>query len=556
MKTTTLTLATLALLLGCNESSSPANADTDPMAEGGSDGDDDDDDDDDDDGHVPADGFDEPDAFGPVGMRRLTKTELRNTLTMVLETDAAELDPLLDLLPADSSELFDNDYSVQTPSQPLIEGMNKLAESLAENIAEDANRLASVFGCAPSGPSDEACLRTGATRLGRLLLRRPLSSAEADVYASFIAEAEAEDDFATAAAMVLEALLLDGEFIYRVEEGEPVDGDEDFVRLDDYELLSRMSFLLWGSGPSTELLDLADAGELSTPGGVYEIAETMVADQRALTQLQRMHAMWLGYASLPLAPQLADSLRNETDKLVERALVDRDWLSMFTATDTWLDETLSAHYDIALPDGQAGWVAYPDKRRGGLMSHGSVLAYGMKFSDTSPSMRGLGVWSRMLCNAVPPPPATVDTGVPPDGAGATACKTERYDMREKVECASCHEIIDGIGFGLENYGPAGEWRTSEPNNPDCDISGYGEIPSIGEFAGAGALGELLVETGQLEGCMMQNLYQFTIGRAPNPEDVPILDALTTSFEDDDDLVGVVLELVASDAFRHRRVGES
>ena len=99
----------------------------------------------------------------------------------------------------------------------------------------------------------------------------------------------------------------------------------------------------------------------------------------------------------------------------------------------------------------------------------------MKFSDTSPSMRGLGVWSRMLCNAVPPPPATVDTGVPPDGAGPNACKTERYDMREKAECASCHEIIDGIGFGLENYGPAGEWRTTEPNNADCNIAGYGEI---------------------------------------------------------------------------------
>ena len=282
----------------------------------------------------------------------------------------------------------------------------------------------------------------------------------------------------------------------------------------------------------------------------------MIADRRALTQLQRMHAMWLAYESLPLSPQLADSLRNETNKLVERALVERDWLSMFTATDTWLDQTLADHYDIALPSGEPGWVEYPDNRRGGIMSHGSVLAYGLKFSDTSPSMRGLGVWQRMLCNEVPPPPASVDTGVPPDGAGASGCKIDRYDMREKAECASCHAIIDGIGFGLENYGPAGEWRTTEPDNTDCNIEGYGELQGVGEFAGAGALGELLVETGQLEGCMMQNLYQFTLGRPPSPEDGPMLDALTASFEDDDDLVGIILELVASDAFRHRRAGES
>ena len=317
-----------------------------------------------------------------------------------------------------------------------------------------------------------------------------------------------------------------------------------------------MSFLLWGSGPDEDLLDLADAGELATPSGVYEVAEKMIADQRALTQLQRMHAMWLGYSDLPLSPNLADSLRTETDKLVERALVERDWLAMFTSKDTWLDQTLSEHYDIALPNGEPGWVDYPDNRRGGLISHGSVLAYGLKFEDTSPSMRGLGIWQRMMCNAVPPPPASVDTGVPPMGPGPDACKIEQYTMKDDPECSTCHTIIDGIGFGLENYGPAGEWRTTEPMNPDCNIAGYGELQGFGEFAGAGALGELLVETGQLEGCMMQNLYQFTLGRPASPEDVPMLDALTTSFEDDDDLVGVVLELVASDAFRHRRATES
>ncbi|HET6584058.1 MAG TPA: DUF1585 domain-containing protein, partial [Nannocystaceae bacterium] len=130
--------------------------------------------------------------------------------------------------------------------------------------------------------------------------------------------------------------------------------------------------------------------------------------------------------------------------------------------------------------------------------------------------------------------------------------SERYDMRTKAECSSCHGILDSLGFGLENYGPAGEWRTTETDRPECAITGEGELAGAGEFAGAGALGELLVETGQLEGCFVHNFVQFAIGREPDASDGAMVDALTMRFEDRDDTLELLLDFATSAGFRHRR----
>ncbi|MBC8073850.1 MAG: DUF1588 domain-containing protein, partial [Deltaproteobacteria bacterium] len=286
---------------------------------------------------------------------------------------------------------------------------------------------------------------------------------------------------------------------------------------------------------------------------IREVARELIQDPRGLAQLQRMHAMWLGYQDMGLEPTLAASLRAETDALLERALVEGEWLGIFTADDTWIDQTLAEHYGIALPGGKPGWAPYPDIRRRGLMSHGSFLSTGAKFGDTSPTERGKAVWTRLLCNDIPPPPPEVDSGLPPMGGSANACKIDRYDMREQAECAGCHAIIDSIGFGLENYGAAGEWRTREPGNAQCSIDGEGELSGVGEFAGAGALGDLLVETGALEACWVRNYYQFAIGRRIEADDEAMIDELAGRFEDDDDVIALLLQYVGSEGFRHRRL---
>lgn len=513
-----------------------------------------------DDGYEPPADWDDPGLLGAQGLRRQSIAELRSTLASIVGATPEELDELVAPLPADTETPFDNDYRDQDPSLPLVEGSVSLAEGLAARIAADPARRDALLGCTPTGPSDVECLRAFVERFGRLALRRPLSADEVDEYAVFIEAAEEDGDFDVAFELALQALLLDAEFIYQVEVGEPT-ATQGVVALDGFEMASRLSFLLLGRGPDDALLDRAEAGELDSRAGVAAAAEEILAAPEAVAQVQRMHAMWLSYADLPIEPDLAASLRTETDKLVERALQDGDWTGLFTAEETWLDPLLADHYDMTLPGGEAGWVEYPDVRRGGLVSHGSFLASGMKsgFPDTSPTERGKAVWTRLLCEEIPPPPASVDTGLPPDAGGPDACKVDRYaPMRSEPECSGCHTIIDGIGFGLENYGPTGEWRTVEPAQQSCAIEGRGELVGSGEFHGARALGAALVDSGKLEGCFMRSVYQFAIGRAPldEPADDAVIDALTHTFEAGDDLEKLLLTFVASDAFAHRVIEEA
>lgn len=506
-------------------------------------------------GEPPSGAFGDPDGLGPTGLSRLSLAELSTSLVALTGLPPGEITTLLSILPGDGDgdSPFDNDAALQTPSSPFTSGMFSIAEAIAARMIDDPAKRDGFLGCTPTGPDDAACLRGFAERFGRRVVRQPLTDNELDAYAAFISEAEAEGDFDVAARMVTVALLLDARFLYRVEIGTPVASRDDLVELTSFELASRMAFLMWGEAPDDALLDRAAAGDLDDPTGVRDVASALLQDARGLRQIQRMHALWLGYDNLAMDPVLAASLRLETDKVVERALVDRAWTSMFTAQQTWLDQTSAAHYEIPLPAGEPGWVDYPDIRRKGVLSHGTLLALGAKFGDTSPTERGKAIWKRLLCNEIPNPPPEVDTGLPPTGGPVDACKTERYDMRTKSECSGCHSVLDGIGFGLENYGAEGQWRTTEPGKPECSIAGEGSVEGVGDFAGAGALGELVLDTGMLERCYANNMLHFAIGRAPATDDTALLDAMTTAFEDTDDAVAMLISLATSEAFRHRRL---
>src|SRR5690606_15688832 len=129
------------------------------------------------------------------------------------------------------------------------------------------------------------------------------------------------------------------------------------------------------------------------------------------------------------------------------------------------------HYGLPSPGSDAGWVTYPEASgRAGILSHGSVLSGFSKFSDTSPTQRGIFVRTRLLCQTVPSPPVTVDVDQPPGVDATGACKAERYRAhREQSGCAECHSLFEPIGLGLENFDMAGRYRAHDDGRPDCPI---------------------------------------------------------------------------------------
>jgi hypothetical protein len=468
----------------------------------------------------------------------------------------------IELLPPDSFSPFDNAYSLQTPSKALVDGLAAVAKRLTERVLADATLTNTLIGCVPTGAADATCFNQFLTRFGRSVLRRPLSDAELSEYAAFLQFAEASGDFNTAVGMAIRALLQDLEFVYRFELGnEPVNASG-LIRLTDFELASRLAFLLWGQGPDDALLNSAAEGTLATAEGARSAADQLLQDPLGVRRLQRFHSLWLGYEILPHDPALNAAMRQETDALVERVVFteQRSWLDLFTMAETYLPAELAVHYELAsAPPPAAGWTPYPDNSRAGLLSHGTLLANGAKAGETSPTLRGKFVLERLLCQPVPPPPADlqVNADQPPPDVPGNNCKSDRYAAHASGVCASCHTVMDGLGFGLENYDAAGRYREAEAGRPECAINGVGTVSGLGTFSGPAELGALLVGSERLGPCLAHYLYQFALGRTPRLEDQTTLESLASHLADSSyGLRQLLLDWVAHESFRYRVIDES
>jgi hypothetical protein len=349
-------------------------------------------------------------------------------------------------------------------------------------------------------------------------------------------------------------MLQDPEFLYRVEVGTP-GAEPGTQELTDFELATRLSFLLWGSTPDDALRADATDGLLADPGARRDQALRLLADPRARGAIYRFHAMWLGYRAIPGSAALISDLSLETTRLIDRVVFDEpsSYLDLFLSPETYVTTDLADHYGISAPQGGEGWVSYGSSGRGGILSHGSVLAAFSKFSDTSPTQRGIFVQTRLLCNTVDSPPANVNVDEPPSSDTAV-CKTERYEEhRSSPSCAGCHSQLDPIGIGLEQYDVAGRFRTHDDGNDQCLLDGVGELPDYGPFNGPGELGRMLVDSGELESCFIEHVLRYALGRDVKSEEDAVVADLAAGFAAGGyDTQTLLADYVASDRFALRR----
>jgi hypothetical protein len=492
--------------------------------------------------------------------RRLSRAEFDNTVRDLLGDDT---NPATRLLAEDLYSPYDNDYRSQLASGALIDSLEVLASDVATRVLSTPALRARLVSCTPSEPGDAACFRQVADGFVSRAFRRAVSPAELDAYEAFLEFATEDNpdvphDFYTAVELLVRSVLQDPEFLYRIEIGEAT-SDPGVFALDDHEIAARMSYLLWGSTPDDALRTEAEAGMLTDAAARVEIARGMLADDRARDQVHRFHAMWLGYRAIPHPAELTAAFHRETTALLDRVVFDepQSYLNLFTFPETMLDTMLADHYGLPQPSGGEGWVEYGDSGRAGILSHGSVLSAFSKFTDTSPTQRGIFVRTRLLCQEIPRPPANVNSDEPP-GDMAAVCKFDRYaEHRASDACAGCHNQTDPIGFGLENYDIAGRYREHDDGLPECAIEGSGEVVGVGEFSGPAELGRILVDEQLVQPCVVKQLVQFALGRAPHGNESEALAELGTSFEAQDYAWDeLLLHYIGSDAFALRREPEN
>jgi hypothetical protein len=488
------------------------------------------------------------------GLRRLTAAEYDATLADLLG-DTSVGSALI--LPEDLRTPFDNDVTDQVASQALIEGAEMLAVEAAARLVANAARRAALVGCTPTGPGDTVCFRSFLASFGRRALRRPLSELELDGYAKLQEFAVETGDFWVGVETALRAFLQDPELLYRVEVGTPVAGKPGMFRLTPFETATRLSYFLWGTTPGDALLDLAQTGKLDGPADVRAAAASLLADARARQRIARFHAMWLGYETLPHSAQLSLAMKLESDALIERVIFDDQapWQEILRSQESYIDDNLAVHYGLsATGSSSPKWVSYGASGRRGILSHGSFLSNGAKFDDTSPTLRGLAVRTRLFCQNIPDPPPSVATDDPIPKTADAVCKKERYEIHAAGGCADCHQHMDPVGFGLENYDHLGRFRAVEPDEPSCAIDGVGELVGIGSFKGPAELADLMIASGQLNQCVVTQLYRFAMGRFRLDEtDEKFIAAVADKIGNGDFRFDqLVLDFVSSESFSYRR----
>ena len=477
---------------------------------------------------------------------------------------------------------------------PAIDQVSVAGPHVAKG-ADDTPSRRRLFVCRPADAAgEERCATTILSTVMRRAYRRPIAKADLEGPMAFFREGLAAGNFDAGIGRALSAVLINPEFLFRVEAEPRVAGSgkqdpayvgrrADVYRISDLELASRLSFFLWSSIPDDELLDVAIRGRLSRPGEIEKQTRRMLADERSFNLASNFAGQWLRLRNLEavtpnarLFPDFDDNLRQafrqETELFLDSVLrEDRSVLELIRTDYTFLNERLARHYSIPNIYGSRFRRVTLDKaepaspkpgrddgarRRGGLLRHGSVLSVTSYATRTSPVIRGVYVLANLF-GSPPPPPLPNVPALDESTVAANLPMRERLAAhRSNAVCASCHRTIDPVGFSLESFNAVGQWRDYEGEGEPIDVSGA--LPGVGEFRGVAGLEDALLSRPELfTAALTEKLLTFALGRGVEYYDAPAVRRIVRdAAKDRYRFSSIVLGIVRSTPFQMRRAAES
>ena len=392
-----------------------------------------------------------------------------------------------------------------------------------------------IFVCEPTTPDEEeGCAQRILSTLMRRAYRRPVTDADLQRPMEFYRQARAEEGFEAGIESALGAVLVSPEFLFRIEKDPPGIAPNTAYRISEVELASRLSFFLWSSIPDDALLDAAIRGDLGKPAVFERQVRRLLADDRSRSLVSNFAGQWLYLRNLEsitpdmrLFPDFDDNLRQafrrETELLFESIVrEDRSVLDLLKADYTFVNERLAKHYGMPNVYGSRfrRIALAEDSHRGGLLRHGSILTVTSYATRTSPVIRGHWILENILGAPPPPPPADVPALKDNTVAGHLSVRERLAEHRANSACASCHNLMDPVGFALENFDAVGRWRTLEEGEP---IDAAGGLPDGSEFIGVSGLEQHILRRPELfVGTLAEKLLTFALGRGVEYTDAPAI----------------------------------
>lgn len=515
-------------------------------------------------------------------LSRLTPQQYENTISDLLQVKSYPNRGLL-------STATDRSGVLSHASVSVLDLRNYLsdAESIAKT-ARDSGMLRGFAPCVGSGDKAQqaACAEQFLAALGKQLFRRSLTVdelSELRAHYDHAVKPEAEGGLGLggldAHQFLLETLLNDPQFLYVVEAEQSPDRPArpgDVVALGPYEIAARLALFIWQSAPDDKLIAAAEEGRLATREGIAQEVKRMLGgpghpEPRALRGIRGFAHRWLSLGdaagvrkSIALFPHFDDSVRaampEETAQFIGYVTFEGDGKlrTLLTAPYSFVNAPLARIYGLS----QSGFdglslvrTELDPSQRSGILTQPSFLATRAHSADASPTLRGLFVRQRLLCESLALPPPTADTT--PPATDFTVPTRERYKEHSRnPACSGCHVRMDPVGAGFEKYDATGAYQTHIGNYV---IDGVGQMYASqdldGPFAGPVELGSKLAASPSVESCFVRQMFRFALSRYEDSiQDERSLRQITENFHDSgQDIRRLIAEIAVSDAFLYRKV---
>ena len=502
---------------------------------------------------------------------RLTHAQWENSVRDLLRLDS---NPGLSgtFEPDTSVSFFENNSRVLRVSSDLWTNYQSAAERVAEQVTADGASLGNTLpDDLPAEPNERA--RAVVRDLSRRAYRRTLSDAELDAHVALFEQGAAHfpemSAFDAGVRMLIEALLQSPHFVYRIEIGR--EGNGNTVQLDDFEIATRLSYMIWNTMPDEVLFGEAERGALNTPDQVAAQAGRMLEDPKGRALLERFHAQLLGWdlyrdlskdpAQFPLYyAGIGDDMVEEARRFVEHVVLEEDGnlAELLTAPYTFANDGLASVYGYEGFDGTFSQLFFDggaDPQRGGILTQlGFLASHG---GLTGSVHRGVFINHRLLCTDLPPPPDALPP-IPGD-EGMTMTSRQRIEMHTGPgTCgASCHgTYINPIGFAFESFDGLGQVREVENGLPIDAAASFEFQDGVVEFDGAAELNGAMADRIEAHDCYAKHWVEYALGRDTAGADLDLIQSLGDGSADGASIKSMIVELVRSEAFRTRNAGGS
>ncbi len=435
-----------------------------------------------------------------------------------------------------------------------------------ERMGPSAESVKKIYVCGHlDGHHDASCPRKIVANLEERAFRRPVAEREVTPYLKLVSAAQARgDSLERGLSVAVEAILVSPDFLFRIERG-PKEGTHP---VNPFELASRLSYFLWSTMPDEELYRCAKDGTLSRPDVIEAQTRRMLKDPKSSALATNFGGQWLEFRALESASPdrerfpdfdeyLRMSMRRETELFIASVIgEDRSVLDFLDGKYTFLNERLAEYYGIGGVKGpefqRVDLSANPE--RGGVLTQSSVLTVSSYATRTSPVLRGKWVLENILNDPPPPPPPDVPNLNVEEVGTSVSMRQQMEKHRSNAVCASCHQRMDPLGFGLENYNAIGQWRAKDGKFP---VDAAGTLPDGRSFTTPEGMKQILKDDPQtFARCIAEKLLTYALGRGVERYDRPAMNAIVARMAADQyRFSSLVLGIVDSAAFQERDEGK-